>query len=186
MDAPTVPPPPGWHVFNGQLTPDGTVGGYLARGQEVRGFCDQRDCRRRFWIDFDGLIRRGFAGFPMVELKTLLKCHKPGGCALEVRDDAQGSGLTLTVLARHPQVRVKLRCTDCRWEKVIPPTQVIAHLQAAGTGGGDTLHVALKDKLSKPCSACGKRRWACEVLWPGPDGWKRRTGGRLHADGAVR
>lgn len=153
-------------MFNDQLVADQTVGGYLARGQSVSGACDQRDCRRRFWIDFDNLIRRGYAPFPVKELKALLLCRKPGGCAMSFKDSREGSGLTLKALSRFPQVRIRLRCTGCRWEKVITPDQAAAQLKAAGTGAGDTLHIDLLAKLSKPCSKCRQTAWACEVIWP--------------------
>ena len=178
------PPPPGWRVFNGQLVADGAIGGYFARGQEVRGACDQRDCRRRFRIDFDSLIRKGYAPFPVAELKTLLQCRRPGGCAMQCYDSPQGSGLPLATLARHPGVQVRLRCTECGWEKSLAPAKVAAHLKAAGTGDGDTLHVDLTAKLVRPCAKCGKSRWSCDVLWPEPRGGFRNPR-RLTAGGEV-
>jgi len=167
MQSPPNPsPPPGWRVFNDQLMPDQTVGGYLARGQKISGACDQRDCRRRFWIDFDNLIRRGFAPFPVRELKALLLCRRPGGCAMGFKDSREGSGLPLKMLSRFEPVRIRLRCTRCKWEKTLTPDRVATQLKAAGTGSGDTLHVDLLEKLSKPCAKCHQSAWACEVLWP--------------------
>ena len=163
-------------MFNDQLVPDQTVGGYLARGQSVSGACDQRDCRRRFWIDFDNLIRRGYAPFPVKELKALLLCRKPGGCAMGFKDSREGSGLTLKALSRFPQVRIRLRCTGCKWEKVITPDRAASQLKAAGTGSGDTLHIDLLDKLSKPCAKCRQSAWACEVIWPqARPNWQGKT-----------
>ena len=177
--------PPGWRCFNGQLIADTTIGGYLARGQDVRGACDLRDCRRRFWIDFDGLIRRGYAGFPVSELKALLACRKPGGCAMAFHDGVKGSGLPLSMLARCEGVSVRLRCTDCRWEKAVPPMQIAAHLKASASGDESTLHVELMSKLKKPCPKCGKLRWSCEVLWPqAKSGWQAKP--RLNSDSQVR
>ncbi|HEX5378573.1 MAG TPA: hypothetical protein VFW47_08355 [Phenylobacterium sp.] len=179
------PPPAGWRVFNGQLVADATVGGYFARGQEMRGACDQRDCRRRFSIDFDRLIRKGYAPFPVSELKALLQCRRPGGCAMHCFDGVKGSGLPLSLLARYPNVSIRLRCTECRWEKAYPPGQVAAHLKASATGGEETLHVELMTKLKKPCARCGKSRWACDVMWPEPAGGFIPPR-RLNADGLVR
>ncbi|OYU69939.1 MAG: hypothetical protein CFE28_07980 [Alphaproteobacteria bacterium PA2] len=173
---PSSSPPPGWRVFNDQLVPDQTVGGYLARGQSVSGACDQRDCRRRFWIDFDNLIRRGYAPFPVKELKALLLCRKPGGCAMGFKDSREGSGLTLKALSRFPQVRIRLRCTGCKWEKTITPDRAAAQLKAAGTGSGDTFHIDLLEKLSKPCAKCRQTAWACEVIWPqARPSWQGKT-----------
>ena len=159
-------PPAGWRLFNGQLVPDPTVAGYLARGQDVTGTCDLRDCRRRFSIDFDSLIRRGYGAFPIVELKALLLCRRPGGCAMKFRDAREGSGLSLRSLTNFPEAQLRLRCLGCRWEKSFAPAVAISRLNALGAGGGDTLHVDILAKLSKPCPKCAKMNWASEVTWP--------------------
>lgn len=153
-------------MLNGALILDGSVAGHLARRQDVRAHCHQRDCRRSFNIDYDWLVRHGYAAFPVRELIELLKCRKPGGCALEVRTERQGSGLALSFLAGQRGVAIRLQCGACRWRRDIAPAQAIAHLQAAGTGDGATLHTDLTAKLTKPCARCGKSLWTCEVRWP--------------------
>lgn len=182
--SPPPQPPPGWRAFNGQLVPDSSVAGYAARRQGVRGVCHQKDCHRRISIDFDGLLRRGFGPFPMREWLALLRCHKPGGCALEIHEEREGSGLSLQHLTRFEGVEIRLRCLNCSWEKHLAPAQAIAALKAAKTGDGGVLHVDLKSKLSKPCVRCAEMRWACEVMWPQAAGWVRRP--RLNSDGVIR
>jgi hypothetical protein len=174
-------PPPGWRVLNGALIPDGSVGGYLARRQEVRASCYQRDCRRSVSIDYDWLIGHGYAAFPVREFIDLLKCRKPGGCALEARTERQGSGLPLADLARRKGVAIRLQCGACRWRKDITPAQAIAHLTAAGTGDGATLHVELTAKLTKPCAQCARTLWICEVRWPQAGDGRIPRGPRLGA-----
>jgi len=175
MPGPTKPPPAGWRLFNAQLVPDPTIGGFLARGQVVRGTCQRRDCNRRYWIDFEGLIRHGYSGFPMKELESLLVCRMPGGCSLVFHEDREGSGLPLSLLATYPGVQVRVRCGACRWEKEVSPSRMAASLKAAGGGGGETLHTEIADKLQRPCK-CGKTQWFCEVTWPALEaGWNSRS-----------
>ena len=159
-------PPPGWRLLDGALVADGTVGGHVARRQDVRASCYQRDCRRTFNIDYDWMVRHGYAAFPVRELFELLRCRKPGGCALEMRSERQGSGLPLSFLARQPGVMIRLICQGCGWRKDVGPAQVVAQLAAVGIGDGATLHVELTAKLTKPCVKCAKAQWASEVRWP--------------------
>jgi hypothetical protein len=163
MPATPKPPPPGWRLFGRQLVPDPTVGGYLARRQEFRGSCHRRDCRRRYDIDFDGLIRHGYAGFPVRELQALLACRMPGGCSLQFHE--KPVGLPLRAFYVHDGVTVLLRCEACRWEKEVAPARLAAQLKAQGLGDDGTPHTDIAAKLTKPCK-CGKTQWACEVLWP--------------------
>ena len=160
------PPPKGWRVFNGQLIPDATLWGYLHRKQIVRGVCYTRDCRRNYHLDFELLLRSGYAYVRMPEIQRLLRCNMPGGCKMTFQDDKQGSGLPLSVLASNREVRILLRCGGCKWEKAITPGQAIQQLLAAKTGTSSTLHTDLQAKISKPCLKCGAAKWACEVRWP--------------------
>jgi hypothetical protein len=185
LSPPSRLPPKGWRVFNGALVPDDSVGGFMVRGQEVTGTCHMRDCRRRFNLDYEKFLKAGLEGLPMRRVKAMLACHHPAGCALEVREGREGSGVRLSVLAVTKGVRVKIRCALCGGEKLTSPAKVIAGLQAAGAGGGDTLHSEIAGKLTKPCGKCHQARWLCEVRWPesAPD-WTRP--GRLNSDGIAR
>lgn len=165
MPSSPKPPPPGWRLFNRQLVPDPTIGGFVARRQEVRGACYRRDCRRRWEADFDGLIRHGYAGFPMPELQGLLRCRSPGGCALQFHESPQGAGLPLRVLAGFEGVVVRVRCGACQWQTEVPPARMAARLKRQGLGGEATPHTEIAAKLGRACK-CGKTQWSCEVLWP--------------------
>ncbi|MFD3265517.1 hypothetical protein [Phenylobacterium ferrooxidans] len=163
-----IPPPKGWRVFNGQLIPDATLWGYLHRKQIVRGSCYTRDCRRNYHLDFELLLRSGYAYVRMPEIQRLLRCNMPGGCRMTFQDDKGGSGLPLSILAANPEVRIVFRCGGCKWEKAITPGQAIAQLVAAKTGTSSTLHTELVTKTSKPCLKCGASKWDCDVRWPTP------------------
>jgi len=142
MPATPKPPPPGWRLFGRQLVPDPTVGGYLARRQEFRGSCHRRDCRRRYDIDFDGLIRHGYAGFPVRELQALLACRMPGGCSLQFHEKPVGLPLRafyvhdgVTVLP-HTDIAAKLtkpcKCGKTQWAcEVLWPPEVLRWQSAA-------------------------------------------------------
>lgn len=185
LTPPLPQPPKGWRVFNGALVPDDSVGGFMVRGQEVTGTCYMRDCRRRFHLDYEKFLKGGLEGLPMRRVKSMLACHHPAGCALEMREGREGSGVRLSVLAKTPGVAVRIRCELCGGEKLTSPAKVIAGLEAAGTGGRDTLHSEVAAMLTRPCGTCKQARWTCEVRWPQePARWLRNA--RLNSDGAVR
>ncbi|WP_421932939.1 hypothetical protein [Phenylobacterium sp.] len=161
-----IPPPKGWRVFNGELVPDPTLWGYMHRRQMVRGACYTRDCRRNYNLDVELLLRRGYAHVSMKEIQRQLLCHMPGGCRMTFRDEKEGSGLPLSVLAANREVRILFRCGGCRWEKSVTPAQAIAQLVAAKTGTSSTLHTELTSKTTKPCPKCAAANWTCEVRWP--------------------
>lgn len=161
-----IPPPKGWRVFNGQLIPDQTLWGYLHRKQIVRGACYTRDCRRNYYLDFELLLRSGYAYVRMPEIQRLLRCNMPGGCRMTFQDEKAGSGLPLSALAANREVRILFRCGGCKWEKSVTPGQAIAQLLAAKTGTASTLHTELVAKTSKPCAKCGASNWTCDVRWP--------------------
>ena len=165
MSKPAKPPPPGWRLFNRELVPDPTIGGFLARRQEIRGACYRRDCRRRWEADFDGLVRHGYAGFPMSELQGLLRCRTPGGCSLQFHESPEGAALTLGAVSEFTCVVVVVRFETCQWRTEVQPARMAARLERQGLGGDATTHTEIAGKLSRPCK-CGKTRWACEVLWP--------------------
>ena len=161
-----IPPPKGWRVFNGKLVADPTLWGYLNRKQVVRGACYTRDCRRNYYLDFELLLRRGYASVQMREIQRLLLCHMPGGCSMTFRDERDGSGLPLSVLASNRDVRILFRCGGCKWEKQVTPGRAIQQLVVARTGTASTLHTDLLTKISKPCLKCGASNWSCDVRWP--------------------
>ena len=161
-----IPPPKGWRVFNGQLIPDPTLWGYMHRKQVVRGACYTRECRRNYYLDLEVLLRRGYAYVQMKEIQRLLLCHMPGGCSMTFRDEKEGSGLPLSVLAANRDVRILFRCGGCKWEKLVTPRQAIAQLTAAKTGTSSTLHTDLITKITKPCPKCAATNWTCDVRWP--------------------
>lgn len=186
LPPPSRLPPTGWRLFNGALVPDDSVGGFMLRGQEVTGTCYMRDCRRRFHLDFEKFLKAGMEGLPMRRVKAMLACHHPAGCSLEMKEGREGSGVRLRALAATPGVRMRIRCQLCGGQKVTSPAKVLAGLEAAKTGGGDTLHSEVAVKLTKPCGTCRKAAWTCEVLWPQGDEPAWRRGTRLSSDGLRR
>ncbi|MDB5440397.1 MAG: hypothetical protein JWM33_2824 [Caulobacteraceae bacterium] len=162
--APTLLPR-GWVVWCGQLTPDRSVAGYLARGQQVRGFCRHQQCRRTCWIDVDRLAAHHMGGLPMEEAKSLWRCHRIGGCQMDFEEDKAGLP-TLGGLQALP-AKVRLRCIGCdrQWEG--PPAGMIARLKKRGEGDEKTLVTEVQKALRKPCDQCGRRAWDFSVMWKG-------------------
>lgn len=161
-------PPRGWHIENNTLVRDDSLAGYQARGQQVRGSCYQRGCKRSCWIDIDFLVSRRMGALAMAECKRLLKCQVMGGCWLDFREDPEEVGVPLRVLAAAGgQVRIEFKCAACGYAKAVTPAAMIARLKADTRGGADTLHTALAAKLTKACR-CGKTVWRLRVEWPDP------------------
>ena len=65
-------PPKGWTTFNGVLTPDTTLAGYWARGREVRGICQTRDCRRSCHVDLERYVEKGLGRLALKDLLPYL------------------------------------------------------------------------------------------------------------------
>ncbi len=161
-------PPLGWLIENGALVRDDSLAGYHARGQEVRGSCYQRGCKRSCWIDIDFLVSRQMGAMAMAECKRLLKCQVMGGCWLDFREDPAEVGLPLRTLASAgDQVRIEFTCASCGYAKKVSPAAMIARLKASGQGDEGTLHTVLAAKLTKPCR-CGKKAWRLRFEWREP------------------
>jgi hypothetical protein len=174
-------PPAGWLVSHGgELTPDPTVAGYLARGREVKGVCRQRDCRRSCELDFERLARKGIGGAWVHELKPLYHCHRLGGCGLDFHETG-GVELTLSMLAGRDYVGLRILCGKCGKATVIQPDDAIGRLAAEGTGGADTPVSKVGDLIRGACPKCEARRWVASVLWSDPEAaptWVRKQGKR--------
>lgn len=162
-------PPRGWRIENRSLVRDDSLAGYQARGQEVRGSCHQRGCKRSCWIDIDFLVSRNMGAMAMAEFKRLLKCQVLGGCWLDFREEPAEVGLSLrTLAAAGLGVRIAFKCEACGYAMAVTPAAMIVRLKAAKLGDADTLHTALAAKLTKPCKGCGKVRWTLQVEWREP------------------
>lgn len=174
-------PPAGWLVSHGgELIEDPTVGGYMARGREVKGICHQRDCRRRCELDLARYAQRGFGSARVNDLKPLYRCHRIGGCALDFHE-VEGLELTLAMLSGRDYVGVRIACGTCRKASVARPEAVIQRLQAEGTGGADTRVGRLGGLIRGACTKCKARAWSATVLWNDPDAapaWVRGAGKR--------
>jgi hypothetical protein len=162
-------PPPGWLVFNGVLTADASVAGYLARGREVRGQCYDRACRRWCVVELEKLAGLHVSRLRISDLKPLLRCNRLGGCAIDFHESG-GTEIALSMLTNRPYVGVRIECQLCRRASVALAEAVIGKLKAAGTGDGATLVSKLSELIGGPCGKCQKKRWSVDVLWGDPNG----------------
>jgi len=162
-------PPRGWRIVQGELVADPTVAGYLARGREIRGLCQQQDCRRTCQVDLEDLARRGLGAARIQELKPLYKCQRLGGCALAFHEK-YGTELTVSVLARLKPAVLRIRCGNCRKTTRARPGAVVARLLAEGLGGHETRVEDLAGLIRGECRGCRVRRWEVAVLWGPRDG----------------
>jgi hypothetical protein len=169
-------PPKGWTVFNGVLTPDTTLAGYWARGREVRGICQTRDCRRSCHLDLERYVEKGLGRLALKDLLPLYRCQRLGGCAMQFKED-HGAVLSIGMLRRHPGVAVRFTCGKCRKTVIVPTEAAIGKLAAEGAGGPDTPVTELGRFAKAPC-ACGATSWTVEILWHDPDrvpAWLKRA-----------
>jgi len=167
-------PPPGWVIAHGVLEPDATVAGYAARGQDVRGVCRTRDCRRSCHIDYEAMIRQGLGGLSMSLVKRLLRCQRLDTCGLDVIEDPRARGLTLKALASRPQVSLRFRCEACGLVQAVTPADSTRRLTAVERDGPGTFSSELAALADKPCKTCGKMRWRVDIVWPDPQSYGYR------------
>jgi hypothetical protein len=161
-------PPPGWTIASGVLTPDRTVRGYLAREQDVKGRCYQRDCRRTCHVDHARFHEQGLGALKIEQVKQLLRCARLDTCALEFREDLNAESLKLRNLTSRPAVSLRILCRGCGAIRSVSPAAMIARLKAQGKGDETTETRDLAGLLSASCKVCGKVTWAVDVLWPDP------------------
>lgn len=174
-------PPPGWTIASGVLTPDRTVRGYLAREQDVKGRCYQRDCRRTCHVDHARLHEQGLGALKIQQVKQLLRCARLDTCALEFHEDLNAESLKLRNLTGRAAVSLRILCQGCGASRTVSPKAMVARLKSEGKGDETTETRDLAGLLSAPCKACGKVTWAVDVLWPNP----ATIGGRRQIDAAM-
>jgi len=169
-------PPAGWLAFNGLLEPNPTIAGYLARGQEVRGVCHQRDCRRRCELDLARLAAKGFGSLPVSVAEGLMKCHGLTGCALEFHTDRRAS-LPVRALFGRAHVKIRIRCNGCGFFRTATPEGLFAKLSAERAASDGLLISEVAAKIKGPCKQCRKSAWRVDVLWPdtNSEGWRRQN-----------
>lgn len=161
-------PPPGWTIAGGVLTPDRTVRGYLAREQDVKGRCAQRDCRRTCHVDHARLHEQGLGALKIQQVKHLLRCARLDTCALEFYEDLNAESLKLRNLTGRAAVSLRILCKGCGASRTVSPKAMVARLKGAGKGDETTETRDIPALLSASCKACGKVTWAVDVLWPDP------------------
>jgi hypothetical protein len=159
-------PPEGWTAIYGLLQPTTTIAGYAARGDEVKGRCHQRDCRRTCHIDMPRLVESGFGRVPIEAVKRLLRCSRIDGCAMDWFEE-RPIGFRLDWLLGRPHVAIRFMCVGCKFHRTALPDRVVAKLQAKGPSASNDATV---EKLAKmpmeACKNCGKNNWRVDVLWP--------------------
>ena len=171
---PATAAPAGWVVLDGLLQPDMSVAGHLARGDEVKGYCDQKDCRRRCSVDLARLTARGFGQLPVARVQQLMRCNTLAGCGLDFRLD-QNAGLPLTSLLGRAHVRIRIKCEGCGFFRATSVEALIARL-SAGRPTAETLMLSqVRGRITGPCKTCRKSAWRVDVLWPDPssEGYRR-------------
>jgi hypothetical protein len=171
-------PPPGWNAEMGTLTPSETVGGYLARHQELRGACYSKDCRRRCEVELKALFARGFGRLTRRELLHLYRCNRLDGCNLDLIPDPVQALLPLRDLAGVPGIATRIRCTSCQFFRRYTVEEMIGQLEAAKKGGGRTGVQEVAALFTAPCKQCKKKSWTFEVLWPSEETQSWRNGAR--------
>ena len=166
--------PDGWVALDGLLQADPSIAGYLARGQEAKGVCHQRDCRRRCEVDLPRLTARGFGALPVAVAQALMKCHSLGGCALEFHDDRRAS-LPLRALFGRAHVRIRIKCASCGFFRAVTPEGVAAKLSAESPMPDGLLISEIAAQIKGACKQCKKSAWRVDVLWPdlNSEAWRR-------------
>lgn len=169
--------PAGWVTLGGVLTPDPTVTGHIARGQEVKGVCYQGDCRRRCELDLARLARQGFGAMAVRTATALMRCHNLTGCGLDFHEDRR-TGLPLRALVGRAHVKVRIRCGGCGFSRTAPPESVIARLSKPEPMPGNLYISEIAGRIKGACGQCKKRAWTVDILWPDPrsEGYRRVEG----------
>jgi hypothetical protein len=157
--------PPGWTAASGLLEPDPSIAGHLARGEEVKGFCDQKDCRRRCHVDLERMVARGFGVLPVAQAKKFMQCGVITGCGLDFHVD-RTAGLRLSALLGRAHVRIRIKCQGCGFFRAAKVESIIAKLSTGTVRGGDLLTTDIRSRISGPCKTCRKSSWRVDVLWP--------------------
>ncbi len=165
LPAPSSDLPAGWVAQDGLLTPDVSISGYLARGQEVKGVCDQRDCRRRCQIDLPRLAARGFGALPLTTVQGFLRCHSLAGCGLDFHEDPK-AGLPLRALLGRSHVKIRIKCAGCGFFRVTRVEGLIAKLSATRPMADSLMTSEVPSQITGPCKTCKKSAWRVDVLWP--------------------
>ena len=168
-------PPKGWLAQDGLLHPDPTVAGYLARGQEIKGVCHLRDCRRRCHIDVERLARRGFGALMLTAAESFLKCQNLTGCALEFHAEPKTS-LILRSVSGRSNVKIRIRCAGCSFFRVSAPEKVIAKLSVEKPLPDGFLVSEIAGRVRGPCKQCKASAWRVDVLWSNPKSEGFRSG----------
>jgi hypothetical protein len=168
-------PPDGWLALDGLLVPGATVAGYAARGDEVKGRCHLRDCRRTCHIDMPRLVEAGFGRLPVEAMKRWLRCSRPEGCGIDWFEE-RPIGFRLQWLLGRPHVTIRFTCQTCKFHRSTSPDRVLAKLRAKGAGAADDATVEKLAKLPmEACKNCGKSNWRVDVLWPNANSARYRA-----------
>lgn len=157
--------PPGWTAASGLLEPDPSIAGFLARGEEVKGFCDQRDCRRRCHVDLERMVRRGFGALPVAQAKSFMRCNQLTGCGLDFHAD-RTAGLPLSTLLGRAHVRIRIKCDGCGFFRAARVETLIKRFTTDRLRGDTVLTSEVRSKITGPCRTCRTSSWRVDILWP--------------------
>ena len=161
--------PAGYTAVTGLLEPDTTVGGALARGEEIKGFCGQRGCTRRCTIDLQRLVAKGFGSMQLSFVRDLWRCHSLTGCGFDLRTE-QSTGIFLRELIGRSHVRVRVKCAKCGFFRSYLVEKLLAQLSARQTVSHTpqsrrgprihhrTLQGVWKDRLAVRCALAERQQ----------------------------
>ncbi|WP_374346560.1 hypothetical protein [Phenylobacterium sp.] len=163
-------PPPGWIIDSGRLAEDPRVVGYIQRNCAVRGHCQQRECKRSVYLALDQMQKDGQGLLPMRQVLQTLRCNKLNGCAISWMEEPSLRP-TLGMIAHRDHIAIEIRCIGpCKSPAFVTTVAAfIARVQAAKTGGPETLIAQLTEAIPEPCAKCKDTRfWRAGVLWYDP------------------
>lgn len=156
---------PGWRIDAraNQLVSIDTVLGSHQRGEVLLFRCKMDECRRRVEPNLRRAIEAGLGDRTCRELGEKLQCRHWRGCRLDLEARTYSRGVPLVGYVTQDML-IAIGCAKCRRRSLLPATEVIRRLKAAGTGGGHTGVLELHQKVRGPCRKCGGRTFKVELI----------------------
>ena len=134
-----------------------TVEGAHARGAVVLGRCATAECRRRVEPDLADWIRHGFGSLPLPTLEAAFRCGRVG-CRLTFQGLTYPAGYPVQCVVGTDS-RLEVRCRECSAGRDFTAQKLIARLEAAGTGDGNSGINDLGRRIRGRCPACRYPGW---------------------------
>lgn len=152
----------GWRSVNGKLVPLSTVEGVLARGGTLNGRCASDECRRYVRMDLQWWARHGLGEVSIGVAQRAYTCARLG-CALSWQPEVYPAGVPLQFYVGEA-VRLAVKCRKCGAGREFTAEEVIAGLESAETGDGNTGINDVAHRLRGKCRACRYPGWMVDVV----------------------